>query len=79
MRSAFFLSLLVLFALASSSEKSLAAQCPADAFKASMAVWPFGALGYKETQTKMHPCGRRITCVGGNFHESKILRKCRWE
>ena len=54
-----------------------AGQCPANAFKASTAIWNWGDLQYGETRTATHPCGRRITCTGGKF-QPKILRQCRW-
>jgi hypothetical protein len=54
-----------------------AQKCPASAFKASTAIRPFGALKPGETKTGWHPCGKQITCIGGNFHP-KILRQCHW-
>ncbi len=56
-----------------------AKSCPANAFKASAAIWPFGAIETGETRTGTHPCGRQMTCVGGKFGPPKILRRCHWD
>jgi hypothetical protein len=68
------------FALTASlaSAPAYAATCPANALKASTAIWAFGDIRYGQTKTAQHPCGRTITCNGGSF-EPKVLRHCRWE
>ena len=49
--------------------QSFAAQnCPVNAMKAGLELWPVGQLGLGETKTRTHPCGRSLTCVGGNTH-----------
>jgi hypothetical protein len=55
-----------------------ASDCPADARKASLALWPGGSIPTGKTVTGTHPCGRQLTCTGGvpgNFPS----RQCRWE
>jgi hypothetical protein len=55
----------------------LAQKCPANANEASSAVWPKGAIRTGKTVTGKHPCGRRITCVGGS-QNARGSRSCRW-
>ena len=55
-----------------------AAKCPADPYKASQVVWPLGALTYRQPSTAVHPCGRRITCIGGKF-DPDVKRSCHWD
>ncbi len=57
---------------------SWAKGCPADPYKASQAIWPLGALGWRQSATAMHPCGRKITCIGGRF-DPDIKRSCHWD
>jgi hypothetical protein len=60
------------------SGPSFAAQnCPATAAKASFELWPAGQLGFGETRTGTHPCGRSLTCIGGNTHRG-VQRTCKW-
>jgi hypothetical protein len=54
-----------------------AAACPADARKASFEVWGPNTIRTGATATGTHPCGRRITCVGGKSGQG-TTRKCRW-
>jgi len=52
--------------------------CPPNARKASLALWPGGTIPTGKAVTGTHPCGRRITCTGGvpgNF----ASRDCRWD
>ena len=54
-----------------------AAGCPADPRRASLALWPGGSINTGKTVTGTHPCGRKLTCVGGipgNFSS----RQCHW-
>ena len=76
MRLAMLGAIAVVVALVPSA--GYAADCPADAFKASMAIWPLGAIKTGQTKTARHPCGRQITCVGGSF-QPKTLRTCHWD
>jgi hypothetical protein len=58
-----------------------AKECPADPYKASEVVWAWGALIYGSPVTAMHPCGRKITCIGGNKDPGLPggqHRKCYW-
>ena len=55
-----------------------ARDCPVDARNASLVLWPGGAIPTGRTVTGAHPCGRKLTCVGGvpgNF----ASRQCHWE
>ncbi len=54
-----------------------AASCPADAAKASYAIWYAGQLTMKVEATGTHPCGRQMTCTGGNT-KRRVERICRW-
>jgi hypothetical protein len=54
-----------------------AAGCPANATKASFAVWPPSTIPSGRTVSTMHPCGRRLTCVGG-IAGAYASRRCRW-
>ncbi len=56
-----------------------AKSCPANALKASTAIWPFGVLETGVTRTGTHPCGRQMTCVGGKWGPPQILRQCHWD
>lgn len=50
--------------------------CPADATKASSALWPSGSVKRGQTVTGKHPCGRNLECSGGAGKSQK--RTCRW-
>ncbi len=54
-----------------------AAQCPADPYKASQTIWPLGVLTKGQEKTAVHPCGRKITCIGGRF-DPDVKRSCHW-
>jgi hypothetical protein len=54
-----------------------AASCPADAAKASYAIWYAGQLTMKVEATGTHPCGRQMTCTGGST-KRRVERICRW-
>lgn len=61
---------------------SYAKGCPSDPVLASEVVWPWGALIYGSPVTAVHPCGRKITCIGGNKQTgipgSGHIRTCYW-
>jgi hypothetical protein len=59
------------------SSVAQAQRCPASANEASNAIWPSGAVRSGRTVTGTHPCGRRITCTGGQLNV-KGSRSCRW-
>jgi hypothetical protein len=69
---------LIIFALLLVPSAGHAAQCPADPFKASKAIWNWGDLQTGETKTAKHPCGRQMTCTGGRF-DPLIKRSCHWD
>ncbi len=54
-----------------------AGACPADPVKASFQVWPAGELKMSEEETAVHPCGKKISCHGGNPRRG-IQRRCEW-
>jgi hypothetical protein len=56
---------------------SFAASCPGQPLKASFELWPAGQLNYGETRTGVHPCGKSVTCIGGNTHRG-VPRTCKW-
>ena len=76
MRKGALLLIFVASVLASSS--AFAGKCPADPFKASKTVWNWGILKTGQQATAMHPCGRKITCIGGSF-QPDIKRSCHWD
>jgi len=51
--------------------------CPADPVKASFQVWPMGGLRSMEKATGTHPCGKTLTCYGGNTKHA-AARHCEW-
>jgi hypothetical protein len=51
--------------------------CPNDATAASTALWGTGTIKTGESVTGTHPCGRRISCIGGTPNAPKS-RRCRW-
>jgi hypothetical protein len=53
------------------------AQCPSNATRASLAVWPAESIQTGKTVTGTHPCGKRIQCTGGRPGDLKT-RSCRW-
>jgi len=55
-----------------------AADCPANASKASYDMWPANTLRPGQTFTGKHPCGREMTCTGGQVNV-KGSRVCRWK
>ena len=57
---------------------AFAGKCPADPYKASQAVWNWGILKTGELATAEHPCGRKITCIGGRF-QPLVRRSCHWD
>ena len=54
-----------------------AGACPADPVKAGLEVWPGGSLTISDEVTATHPCGKKLTCRGGNAHRG-IPRHCAW-
>jgi hypothetical protein len=58
-------ALLIIFASLLASSACHAGQCPADPFKASKAIWNWGDIPTGAVRTGVHPCGRKMTCVGG--------------
>jgi hypothetical protein len=54
-----------------------AASCPADAAKASYAIWYEGKLQMNVEATGTHPCGRQMTCTGGSV-KRRVQRICHW-
>jgi hypothetical protein len=68
----------VLILLSASADAMAQERCPDDANKASLAVWPGGAVRTGRTVTAKHPCGRQLSCVGGRQGSSGIPRNCRW-
>ncbi|MGD9829138.1 MAG: hypothetical protein AB7E70_10000 [Hyphomicrobiaceae bacterium] len=52
-------------------------RCPSNPVKASHAVWPKYSLKSNHWETGRHPCGRTLTCKGGQ-RDRGIPRKCRW-
>jgi hypothetical protein len=72
-------SLLIFVASILAPSSSFAKQCPADPYKASVAVWQFGALTYQRPATAIHPCGRKITCIGGRTEPPVVKRQCHWD
>lgn len=68
------LTSLLLMLLAGAAQ---AASCPADAAKASYAIWYEGQLKMNVEATGTHPCGRQMTCTGGSV-KRRAQRICRW-
>jgi|GEM_PF-2263182 len=60
------------------AKTSHAKKCPADPYKASQAVWNWGLIRTGEQATAVHPCGRKITCIGGRF-DPAVKRSCHWD
>ena len=56
---------------------SFAASCPSEALKAGLELWPVGQVNCGETKTGTHPCGKSVTCIGGNTHRG-VPRTCKW-
>jgi hypothetical protein len=54
-----------------------AKNCPANATKASFAVWPPNSIATGYTATGKHPCGRRLACTGGDTGRT-ASRRCHW-
>lgn len=54
-----------------------AGACPADPVKASFQVWPAGMLKMTEEETAVHPCGKKLSCHGGNTRRG-VNRRCEW-
>ena len=52
--------------------------CPANANKASMALWSVGSIPNGASRSGTHPCGRKIACTGGSGGGAPGTRKCRW-
>jgi hypothetical protein len=59
--------------------------CPSDLYKAGKEIWTPGTLTYGSAATAVHPCGRKITCIGGKFNAfgdpqgpGGVPRKCYW-
>jgi hypothetical protein len=59
------------------SVATAAGQCPANAAKASTDIWPAGFLKMDQLETGMHPCGKQMSCHGGNPRRG-IGRRCQW-
>jgi hypothetical protein len=55
-----------------------APNCPSSALKAGFELWPVGQLPFGETRSGSHPCGKSVTCIGGNPHRG-VLRTCEWK
>jgi hypothetical protein len=55
-----------------------AADCPANASKASYQMWAANTLRPGQTFTGKHPCGREMVCTGGQVNV-KGSRVCRWK
>lgn len=53
------------------------ANCPADVFKAGQDIWPAGSIRTGQRKTAQHPCGRRVTCIGGTLGGGR-QRTCNW-
>jgi len=73
MSSRALLLIVVILFLAPSA--GYAKECPADPYKASQTIWPLGVLTMGQEKTAMHPCGRKITCIGGRF-DPDVKRSC---
>jgi hypothetical protein len=71
-------ALLVVAASVLAPSSAYAGKCPADPFKASQVVWNWGILKPGEQATGVHPCGRKITCIGGRF-DPVVKRSCHWD
>ena len=69
--------LMVVASLLAAPSTGYAGNCPADPFKASKTVWNWGILKTGQQATAVHPCGRKITCIGGSF-QPDIKRSCHW-
>jgi hypothetical protein len=63
--------------LALGANGAMAGACPADPVKASFQVWPEGGLHQMQAQTGTHPCGKSLTCYGGNM-KHHTQRQCNW-
>jgi len=50
--------------------------CPANASAAGYDIGPVGSLRTGQAVEGTHPCGRRITCTGGDRVQG--TRACRW-
>lgn len=72
------ISLLLLTAAMLSTGSAIAQnkKCPSNDTRASVAIWPRGAISAGEEKTGAHPCGRRMTCIGGRDNRSS--RICHW-
>jgi hypothetical protein len=69
---------LIALAVVAAPALAAAASCPENARNASLALWAGGTIPTEKTVTGTHPCGRRLSCVGGipgNF----ASRECHWE
>ena len=64
-------------AMAFAPSMAQAQTCPSNAVQASIVVWPMGNIRTGQTVTGTHPCGRRITCTGGNLN-TPGSRVCSW-
>ena len=76
MRSFIFLSALAV-GLTLAPPVVQAQTCPRNATRASMQMWPAGSLLPGQSVTGTHPCGRRITCIGGRPNVIGS-RSCSW-
>ena len=54
-----------------------ATACPASALKASTAIWQSGSIAKGTVRNGTHPCGKKMTCVGGN-ENTNAKRSCSW-
>jgi hypothetical protein len=50
--------------------------CPVDAEKAGYSIWPAGSLPASAVRQGLHPCGRRLECIGARPTDAR--RTCRW-
>jgi hypothetical protein len=76
MRPVIFLSVLAVATTFASSVLQ-AQTCPRSATQASTQIWPLGSIPGGMSVTERHPCGRRITCIGGR-QGSIGSRHCSW-
>lgn len=77
MRLYFAFLISTVFIMVGSNVSFADSKCPGDPLKASFQMWPAGQLGFGETKTGSDPCGKQLTCVGGNTHRG-VPRKCEW-
>ena len=70
--------LLIVTASVLAPTSAFAGKCPADPYMASKTIWNWGILKTGQLATGTHPCGRKITCIGGSF-QPLIKRSCHWD